>query len=103
MKDLSLEGKVTGEKVSKKWENLKKRYKVIFYLDLYSLLPRSVSCLHHLHLTLNPLHVSILLYPSLSLCVCLCVCVVAIVGTKTTKDWVRHRQRGKDSWQLAIL
>lgn len=27
VKDLVLEGKVTGEKASKKWENLKKRYK----------------------------------------------------------------------------
>ncbi|KAL2095496.1 hypothetical protein ACEWY4_010215 [Coilia grayii] len=27
VKDLGLEGKVTGEKASKKWENLKKRYK----------------------------------------------------------------------------
>ncbi|KAL2098362.1 hypothetical protein ACEWY4_007569 [Coilia grayii] len=27
VKDLCLEGKVTGEKASKKWENLKKRYK----------------------------------------------------------------------------
>lgn len=34
VKDLGLEGRITGEKASKKWENLKKRYKVILWIEI---------------------------------------------------------------------
>lgn len=35
VKELGLEGQITHKQASKKWENLKKRYKVIICIDMF--------------------------------------------------------------------
>ena len=77
MKDLGLEGKITGEKASKKSVQGNSWIELCFM---------SSSPTYNFKSYLKNIA------PSLS-CVCVRVCVFAIVGPETTEDGLRYRQR----------
>ncbi len=78
MKEMGLEGRVTGQQASKKWENLKQRYKVCDVLLKKKNLHLQSQCK-----AINAYCIS---------CRHLVLCVLCVLpGTKNSQNRVRYR------------